>query len=182
MPPPAPRAAAAEATAVFEGRTFGVHREGNKVRFAFEVSRVFKGELGPSVDVYSPASSATCGRGFEAGVQYVVYARVSPAGVLSDSMCSRTRPSRSAAEDFAELGAGTPPPRPQTTPTSARSSVEPPRIEPEPPPAPPSRRGCTIGSPADLSPLALLAPLALLLAPLLWQRRRRPHAPSESTS
>lgn len=166
MQPPSPRAAAAEASAVFEGRTFGVHREAGKVRFTFEVSRVFKGEIGSTVEVYSNATSSMCGRSFEAGVPYLVYARHSPAGVLVDSMCSRTRASRSAAEDFAELGAGSGPPRPEIA-VATRPAIEPPRIEPSPPPPAPSKRGCTTGIIDDPSPwwFALL--------PLGARRRRR---------
>ncbi len=170
--PPAPRAAAADATAVFEGRTFGVHREAGKVRFTFEVTRVFKGEIGPSVDVYSPAAAATCGRAFEAGVPYLVYAHASPAGVLVDTMCSRTRASRSAAEDFAELGAGVGPPRSEVA-DPTRPSVEPPRIEVTPTPVAPGRRGCAVAGPDDGATWPLM--LSILL-PLL-AHRRRPTAP-----
>lgn len=159
--PKGPRASAAEATAVFEGRTFGVHREGTKARFSFEVSRVFKGEIGPTVDVQSASQSSMCGRGYEAGVLYLVYARASPDGVLVDSMCTRTRASVSAAEDFSELGAGTPPPRPDAA-GAPRVSVEAPRIETGPPPPAPGKRGCSIDGPRPVPSFTLLL---LLLAP-----------------
>lgn len=168
--PPSPRAAAAEATAVFEGRTFGVHREAGKVRFGFEVSRVWKGDVGATVDVYSNAASSMCGRSFEAGVPYLVYARHSPAGVLVDTMCSRTRASRSAAEDFAELGAGTSPARPELA-SKPGISIEPPRIEPTPPPSPPNKRGCSVAGDDDRTTPWWLA----IVAPAL--RRRRPPTP-----
>lgn len=165
--PPGPRAAAADAAAVFEGRTFGVHRESGKVRFTFEVTRVFKGEVGPSVDVYSPAAAATCGRAFEAGVPYLVYAHTSPAGVLVDTMCSRTRTSRAAAEDFAELGAGIGPARAEL-PDTTRPSIEPPRIEVTPTPVGPGRRGCAVDRP-DAGPWPLLFSILL---PFFAHRRR----------
>jgi hypothetical protein len=173
--PPGPRAAAADATAVFEGRTFGVHRESGKVRFTFEVTRVFKGEVGPSVDVYSPAAAATCGRAFEAGVPYLVYAHASPAGVLVDTMCSRTRTSRAAAEDFAELGAGVGPPRTDVT-EPTRPSIEPPRIDVTPTPVAPGRRGCSVAGPDD-DP-AWPSFFSILL-PLFVHRRRLPALESE---
>lgn len=164
--PPAPRVAAAEATAVFEGRTFGMHHESGqnfgKLRFSFEVTRVFKGELGAKVDVTTPASPAMCGRVFELGVQYIVYARAGEGGVLADSLCSRTRSSKNATEDFVELGAG-------VVPASAAAVgpldavVEPPRIEPGPPAATPSKRGCSIDAPAGIAPWLILAVLGLHL-------------------
>jgi hypothetical protein len=167
--PPAPRAAAAEATAVFEGRTFGMHHEagphGNRLRFSFEVSRVFKGDIGAKIDVTTPASPAMCGRAFEIGVQYIVYARAIEGGGLADSLCSRTRSSKNATEDLAELGPGVAPSSGSSVTPPTAAAVEPPRIEAGPPPSPPTKRGCSTG---DID----VVPMWLLLAVLGFSVRR----------
>ena len=167
--PPAPRVAAAEASAVFEGRTFGMHRESGRLRFSFEVTRVWKGDVGPKVELTTHEQDSMCGRAFELGVQYIVYARAGDGGTLTDSLCSRTRSSRNATEDFAELGAGVAPGRSGgATPQTA--SVEPPRIEPGPPAATPTKRGCSVGDPQRGTPWLLFAVLGLHL-----RRSTRPH-------
>jgi hypothetical protein len=163
LPPPSPVEAAEQAVAVFEGRTFGVVREGQHNRFTFEVTRVWKGEVGTRVDVWSHSQSATCGRGFESGASYVVYAG-SRDGHLVDGLCSRTREISRASEDLEALGTARTPADP-AAPASATAApeVEPPRIEPrEPavPPPQPSARGCAAG---DRTVGLALLPLALAL-------------------
>jgi hypothetical protein len=170
--PPAPRAAAAESTVVFEGRTFGMHHEAgidggqsfSKLRFSFEVTRVWKGDVGAKIDITTPSSPAMCGRAFELGVQYVVYARTGEGGVLVDSLCSRTRSAKNATEDLAELGPGVPPTSGAIASPPAGAAVEPPRIEPGPPPSAPSKRGCGVDPHGD-------APLVLVLVPFVFVRR-----------
>lgn len=164
--PAPPLEAAARSAAVFEGRSFATTREGNLVRYEFEVLRVWKGEVGSRVTVTSAVSSATCGRSFETGVPYVVYAGSGVAGDLSDTSCSRSRPSSHASEDLELLGAGRPPVRPAAPPPAEPAMLEPPRIEPTAVPIPSTRRrGCAVDGPR--SSLSLLVALALL-------RRRRP--------
>ncbi len=172
-PPSPPELAAARAAAVFEGRTYGVHRENGKLRFSFEVTRVWKGAIGSTVDIWTASNSAACGRGYEAGVSYLIYAHELPGGQLGDGMCSRSRPTHSATEDLAALGGGSEPQRPQADP-GERPAVEPPRIETAPPPlATPRSRGCAIDGPTRP-----LAPLFLALVVASARRRARCHARS----
>jgi hypothetical protein len=161
--PPPPRVAASEASVVFEGRTFGMHHESgssggqsfSKLRFSFEVTRVWKGSVGSKVEITTPSSPAMCGRAFELGTQYIVYARATEGGVLVDSLCSRTRSVKNATEDLAELGPGMPPSGGAIAAPVTSTSVEPPRIEPGPPPATPTGRGCGIDRDGEM-PLLLI--------------------------
>lgn len=167
MPPGSPASAAADAHAVFEGRTFAVDHRGGKAIYRFEVSRVWKGNVGSDVDVSTAMSSSLCGRSFETGTSYVVYAHASEGGGLGDNICSRTRASSSATEDLVALGQGSPPAGTHTA-APPTNDVEPPRIEPAPPPLSGKRRGCSVH--AATSPLAL--PMLAML--VLASRRRRP--------
>lgn len=181
LPPAPPGDAASRAAAVFEGRTFGARREQNELRFSFEVTRVWKGEVAPSVEVVTAIHSAACGRSFELGVPYVVYASARDDGTLVDNLCSRSRMVADAVEDLDTLGVGRPPlQNGASLPGPAGPDVEPPRIEPaassQPAPTSKGKRGCGIGSPdADGSwGLAMLvAVVALRRRPGLWQSRRR---------
>ena len=175
MTPP-PEQALEDSDAVFEARPFGMSHDDQRARYRFEVDRVWKGDVGPSVEISTALHSATCGRSYKIGTQYVIYARRSPSGELTDMLCSRTRATTSAGEDLLVLGAGhepqvqlAPEPDPGPEPT------EPPRIEPvvgtnavEPPPSSPSSRGCAVEKPhASSATLALLGLFAVAI------RRRR---------
>lgn len=144
--------------------------DGQRAHYGFEVDRVWKGDVGLRVEISTALHSATCGRSYEIGTQYVVYANRLPNGELSDTMCSRTRPTRSAAEDLAVLGAGHDPRGPEQAPFvpgESTETTEPPRIEPasvEPPPTPPSRRGCAMEKPHTRSGSLALALLGLTVA------------------
>jgi MYXO-CTERM domain-containing protein len=174
LPPAPPLDAASRAAAVFEGRTFGARREQNELRFSFEVTRVWKGEVPASIDVVTPLSSAACGRSFEFGVPYVVYATPRDDGSLADNMCSRTRMVVDAVEDLDVLGAGRPPASHGTSaPGPEGSDVEPPRIEPKDggaPPVVPGKRGCAVDPEPPPSRVLLLLALLLVGRPRLWQR------------
>lgn len=143
---------------VFEGRAGRPVPVGNEMRYTFEVSRVFRGRIPMRIEVYTASHSAGCGRRYEPDAQYLIYAktRKSQDG-LRDNMCSRTRLSDSATEDYRVLGVSQPPeggePPPKVEMDEGPTS-EPPRIEPTPgstepgPPtqAPPTaKRGCTAG-------------------------------------
>lgn len=72
------------------------------VRFA--VTRAFKGVQGTSVEVTTGAGGGDCGFKFEKGGRYLVYARRTKDGSrLATSICSRTRPVATAAEDLRYL-------------------------------------------------------------------------------
>lgn len=148
MPPGSPLSAAADARAVFEGRTFAVDHRGGKAIYRFEVSRVWKGDVGADVDVQTAISSSLCGRSFETGTSYVVYAHANDSGGLGDNMCSRSRASSSATEDLVALGPGSPPLGPRIE-SPVVADVEPPRIESSPPPVATKERGCAIAPSVD---------------------------------
>lgn len=171
MPAPAPSVARDQADAVFEASVESIQSSSpgpdTMVRYELAVHRVFKGDLPALAAIVTPASSAACGRSFVLGRRYLIYAHRTAEGDLSDSMCSRTRQISAADEDLAALGAGTPPPAP---PSPEAHSQEPPRIEPEAPPAhagpaPSTRSGCDLGGVGGSG-------VGLLLA-LLGRRRRR---------
>lgn len=167
-PKPFPRDALRNADAVFEGRAYGHATAGLKARYSFDVDRFWKGELGQRVEIETHTHSAACGRGYELGRSYIIYARRSGTHWV-DNMCSRTRPTVAAAEDLLVLGDGTRPGQGtvdfEPAAAIATPPLEPPRIVsgPQPiAPAPPSgKRGCTIDSPGSAAAVALLLGVAL---------------------
>jgi hypothetical protein len=176
LPAPPPAEALARAAVVFEGRTFAHEKIGEgpgpgRIRYSFEVIRHFKGDPGPKVTLETAGHSAACGRSFRQGVPYLVYAR-ERRGQLTDNLCSRTRLSSAASEDFEVLGKGTShgerPPSGEADPPPR----EPPRIAQPPatqPPADPKpgKDGCRVTT-HDV-PAASSLPLLLVLT----LRRRR---------
>jgi len=148
-----PAEAARQADAVFEGRVVRAptRRTGSytqTTKYEFSVVRVWKGDLPQNVSIKTQASSAACGRRYTSGEVYLVYARRGDDNVLRDNLCSRTRKSRAASEDFASLGPGQSPIRTREK-TPGQTALEPPRI---PSPRPDltgfseTGRGCHIGT------------------------------------
>ncbi len=148
MRPGPPLVSAEAAAVVFEGRASAPVVEGTRRhRYTFEVLRTFKGETSTTVDVITPSSSAACGRAYEAGQTYLIYA-FEESGGLGDALCTRSRLSSDAAEDFAALGEGVSISGDDSVDEPAGSPAEPPRIDKpatEPPPTTPSARGCAVG-------------------------------------
>ncbi|HET6582334.1 MAG TPA: hypothetical protein VFG69_02780 [Nannocystaceae bacterium] len=186
LPPAPPIEASARATAVFEGRTFAARRVQNEVIFSFEVTRVWKGEVSPEVVVYTATHSASCGRAYELGVPYIVYASARDDGALVDNLCSRSRTLVDAVEDLDVLGAGRPPLQDgASVPPPSGPDVEPPRIEPgtqagaEPSPASPGKRGCTL---ADAPVGALPAGLSLAFVLACCRRSRSSRSSGKGSS
>lgn len=175
LPPEPPQAAFEQSAAVFVGVTVAVAEIGGgdtlpRRRYDFEVKGFWKGDPPRRVALTSAASSAACGRSFDVGEAYLVYASAGPDGELVDHLCSRTRPRASADEDLEVLG----PPQvhQKEAPPAEPSDREPPRIEPPPPadpPAtePPPKQGCTVTAPP---PVAVALPL---LVAAFGRRRRR---------
>lgn len=131
-----PSEAARQADAIFEGRVVAApaRRTGtyNEVAtYEFSVTRQWKGDVGQRVRIKTAKSSAACGRRYYSGEVYLVYASRGEDDGLRDNLCSRTRESRAAAEDFARLGPGKEPLRGKMQ--SSAQALEPPRI-PAPPP------------------------------------------------
>jgi MYXO-CTERM domain-containing protein len=172
MKVPSPKEAAEKAKLVFEGTAVGMTAEKDRATklvhhlYEFEVVRTFKGEGAERVVIRTADNSAACGRIYEIGEAYLVYAREAE-GKLVDNLCSRTRRIAVAKEDLMAFGAIEPEPEPEP---AAEPEPEPPRVEPteadeQPPPAP-SKRGCHI----DVTPGAWA--LLLLVAALPLRRRR----------
>jgi hypothetical protein len=151
LPPKPPTQAAEEADAVFEATVRNIEGRGGSVRVTMEVTRVWKGEPGAEALIRTNDSSAACGRNFDVGTAYLVYAYRDDAG-LADNLCTRTMMASEAEEDFAALGPAEPPAasEPSTPPATGGSEGEPPRIDPnpegsQPPPSAPGPRGCSMG-------------------------------------
>lgn len=166
--PPWPERAFQDSDAVFEARPFSMSSDSHRARYSFEVDRVWKGDIRPRVEVVTAVHSATCGRRYEVGTKYLVYAQRNKDGEWTDNLCSRTRTSQAAAEDLQVLGAGHPPVDPRAVPSDSEDGAgptEPPRIEVppvEPPPASPRTRGCAVEKPHTTEPWAWLVWLGLL--------------------
>jgi len=69
----------------------------------FEVIRSWKGEPADLVTVRTAGSSASCGRSYDKGVGYIIYASLEADGLLRDTLCTRTRKSNDSLEDIAIL-------------------------------------------------------------------------------
>ncbi len=203
--PPGPVEAARDAGAVFEAKI--VSKEGFKkefpgsdfsqqmTRYTVEVSRVWKGaDLAPSgskVQIETADNSAACGRSYEIGTSYLIYATLDGTNFV-DGLCSRTAKSADAADDFAALdaangdfgSAGEDEGGEDEGNATANPDPEPPVVNPfdhgsqdagsdpgadpitEPPPAEGSKRGCSLGG--ENSGAAGL----LFVGLLAWRRRR----------
>ncbi len=180
LPPPPPKVALSQSDAVFEGRPFATNVVGSMAEFSFEVDRVWKGELPARVTIKTATSSAACGRTYQIGQSYVVYARRGTGTALLDGLCSRTRTSAAAGEDLEELGIGEevhsvrPRPRDDDDDELDREVPrEPPRIEPPPPaigPTAPGKRGCSVEM--AHTPGGTVAGLGLWLVIAIARRRR----------
>lgn len=170
LPIPPPAEAREKAAVVFEGRPIAQAREDHMRRFTFAVSRVFEGDAEDTVDVLTGQDSAMCGRDYDMSKTYLVYASRNTDGALVDSICSRTRPSEDASEDFSVLGEGRSPGA-TPDPEHGAPTTEPPRIEPPPAgsAAGTTPRGCTIGE----KPHAPLGWIALAFAGVAVATRRR---------
>lgn len=181
LPPPPPKVALAQSDAVFEGRPFATNVATNMAEYSFEVDQVWKGDLPARVTIKTATSAAACGRTYQVGQSYIVYARRGSGKTLLDGLCSRTRTSAAAGEDLEQLGVGREvrPSRPRKSDDvggdelDADVPTEPPRIEPPPPavdPASPGKRGCSVEM--AHTPGGTLAGLGLWVIIAIARRRR----------
>ncbi|MGB1014917.1 MAG: hypothetical protein ACPG4T_12345 [Nannocystaceae bacterium] len=104
-----------QAQAVFEGRVLGPPTIEKTIsettaNYEFSVSQVWKGDVSKTVTI-KVTPSILCGITYVPGETYLVYAAPGGENFLRDEMCSGTRPSDSASEDFARLGPGLSPVR-----------------------------------------------------------------------
>jgi hypothetical protein len=77
-------------------------------RFDFEVTRYFKGQLGPSLSIFTIDQESACGRRYSTE-PYFIYARYTDTGYLFDAACSNSGPVSLTYRDRAVLGAGVAP-------------------------------------------------------------------------
>jgi hypothetical protein len=108
-----------DADVVFEGTVvgraepvqvpLGIEGYRGAIRFRFRVARYFKGQRGSEAVVYTIDQGTACGAAYESTDPYLVYGGLLENGLLTDSLCSRTRLLSEAAEDLALLGEGTAP-------------------------------------------------------------------------
>lgn len=134
----------------------GIEGYTGAVRFHFGVARYFKGQRGEEALLYTVDQESACGRAYEANATYVVYGRLQPNGLLTDSLCSRTRLLSAASEDLALLGEGVAP-DPAAQPRDVVAQPE------------EDDAGCSVTSPGGASGSSSSA--ALLLALALVRRR-----------
>jgi hypothetical protein len=112
-PPPPPAEALAQATAVFAGTVTNIDVPGGAVistadpiAVTFQVERVWKGPVEPTLLVTTARGQATCGYDFDLNQSYLVYAYGSERN-LETNLCSRTTRLSPILEDLAVLGEGT---------------------------------------------------------------------------
>jgi hypothetical protein len=104
--PPSPKAAAAQADAVFTARVVDIRSRGpdRPAVFTLAVLRGWKGVRdGERVVIRRLARVMMCHFYFDAGKEYLVYADRSPDGSLDASLCGRTRLLADAKEDIEVL-------------------------------------------------------------------------------
>jgi hypothetical protein len=113
-----PDVALAGADVVFEGTpravllteaNLGIADYRGAKRFDFEVSRYFKGQLGPSISVYTIDQDSACGRQYPLDEPHIIYARHSDSGLLTDGRCSNSHLGSVAGRESAALGSGVAP-------------------------------------------------------------------------
>ena len=162
----APSEAAAQASAVFEGRVVEISDlpgEQPRRSVTLRVLRTWKGMKSERATITTATESAACGIEFARDKNYLVYASEQD-GALSANSCSRTRLAGEADEDFKALGMGWTPVDPK-----AEDSAKPNKPEP---PAKGGCAGCSVGARgASMPAAAWLLPALLLLARSTCRRR-----------
>lgn len=135
-PPTSPVAARDAANAVFEGRagtpavakTAGPGLSPTAMSVPFTVLKSFKGvNAGDQVTIATSGNPASCGYPFAAGETYLVYAWREKSGGFGTGLCSRTRKSAEAADDFAAFAAGSPAGSAAPPPSGTASGAEVPK-------------------------------------------------------
>ena len=114
VPPGSPAEEQVRSTAIFAGKVIKTERlpaDANSIApmdITFDVTKVWKGPISQTLVV----RSVICSYEFETGAEYLVYAISYPyqgEEYLGVSLCRRTRPLVSAAEDLTVLGEGVTP-------------------------------------------------------------------------
>ena len=109
LQPGSPSEALEESTAVFVGEVVSIsHTERSDGSYTgytfveFNVTTVWKGSVGKTIQIGTADSGPACGYGFSVGLQYLVYSYYG----LHTGICSRTSELSEAEIDLAELGEG----------------------------------------------------------------------------
>lgn len=168
-------AALAEAAVVFEGRvvgmapTFGRKNRQAGIEVRLEVLHVWKGDV-PRVVTVATDVPALCGYPFTPQAEFLVFARHSAEeGVdFETSACSRTRRTRDAARDIAELRVRSAQPTSAPPPPPSFASLTP------PPPSPSEHAPATAEAPCPPPTPSPLLPDAQQLGALLALARAQP--------
>ncbi|WP_433604858.1 hypothetical protein [Prescottella agglutinans] len=86
------------AASVFTGTAVSEHVEGQTAFYEFTVREVFKGDMSTATSVSSSVQGAACGRTFEVGTEYIVFASAHEAkgAQWSVNSCSATTESSNA--------------------------------------------------------------------------------------
>ena len=122
LPPGSPSESLANSTEVFQGvvasidiydRGDGTWATNDPVTVKFDVSAVWKGQVGDSIEIATVRDSVSCGFEFAEGAEYIVYSYEGSTG-----LCSRTHEVGQAGyNDREELGPGRAPDPTAATPT-----------------------------------------------------------------
>jgi len=96
--PGSPREELQRVDAVFSGEVRSVNRE----RIEFKVEKTWKGPRAKSISIQYEQSD--CTYVFDVGKKYLVYAYGK--GILTTSICTRTKDLNKASDDLKELGEG----------------------------------------------------------------------------
>jgi len=75
------------------------------LRVTFAVVKVWKGPSDPTIVIHSSVECCLCGRSFDAGRAYLVYAFREKDGRFSTNACVRGGPQDQKPDDLAQLGA-----------------------------------------------------------------------------
>ena len=167
LPHGSPSESLASATEVFQGVVTSVHMydrgggiwaSNDPVTMEFDVSVVWKGQVGNSITIKTVRDSESCGRPLGLGGEYIVYSYGGGIG-----LCDRTHQvGRAGYNDREELGPGrapdptiaTPTPEPTVAPPTPKPTAAPPTPKPTaaptapsptaapPAPSPPAVGGC----------------------------------------
>lgn len=107
IPPPPPKKALEQSTAVFSGKVVKINRVGDHNHVTFAVDQSWKGAAEKNLTVVTHVHGATCGYGFELEKKYIVYCYgAKDEKLLRTGLCTRTATLANAKQDLKDLGAG----------------------------------------------------------------------------
>jgi hypothetical protein len=87
-----------DASAIFSGKVVQIEKIEDKLKVQLEVREIWKGENHPSITLETLSETAACGYPFVTDKTYLVYATGKE--LLTTGICSRTKKTEDAADDF----------------------------------------------------------------------------------